>query len=123
MTAAGEVLIVDDDADIREALSGVLTLDGLDVVSFGDAREALGWLDQGHVPAVVLLDLMMPTMNGWEFVQELTRRPALTGLPVIVLTGAAESGGLHVRSLLKKPVDLDVLLGEVRRWTGNGAPG
>ncbi|MCO5172069.1 MAG: response regulator [Planctomycetes bacterium] len=118
-----DVLVVDDDPDILEALGGVLTLAGHDVAAFGDAREALRWLDDGHVPRVVLLDLMMPGMNGWEFLDELHDRPALHGVPVIVLTGATGDGGLHVCSLLKKPVDLDVLLREVERWSGPGGSG
>ncbi len=108
------ILVVDDDPDIREALSGVLELEGYEVSAFGDAREALAWLEAGHVPVVVLLDLMMPGMNGWQFLAALDERPALGRLPVIVLTGARESDGLHVSALLKKPVDLDVLLDSVR---------
>lgn len=110
----GPVLVIDDDPDIREALGSVLELEGYSVAAFGDAREALAWLDAGHVPGVVLLDLMMPGMNGWEFLTAVNQRPALGRLPVIVLTGARESNGLHVSALLKKPVDLDVLLDSVR---------
>lgn len=109
------VLVIDDDADIREALSSVLELEGYTVAAFGDAREALAWLDAGHTPSVVLLDLMMPGMNGWQFLSAVNDRPALGRLPVIVLTGARESSGLHVSALLKKPVDLDVLLESVKQ--------
>lgn len=113
-TRGGEILVIDDDPDIREALGGVLELEGYSVQAFGDAREALAWLDAGHAPALVLLDLMMPGMNGWQFLAALEERPRLGKLPVVVLTGARESNGLHVSALLKKPVDLDVLLEAVR---------
>lgn len=115
MTSARQILVIDDDADIREALTGVLELEGYSVAAFGDAREALAWLDAGQRPALVLLDLMMPGMNGWQFLAALDERPSLGRLPVIVLTGARESDGLHVSGLLKKPVDLDVLLESVRQ--------
>lgn len=116
MSTAHEILVVDDDPDIREALGGVLELAGYDVVSFGDARAALDWLDHGGLPDLVLLDLMMPGMNGWEFRAELDARPELHELPVVVLSGAHEGSDLRANECLKKPVDLDVLLGAVDRW-------
>ena len=116
MSDTHEILVVDDDPDIREALGGVLEQAGYDVVAFGDARAALDWLDHGGLPDLVLLDLMMPGMNGWEFRAELETRPKLAELPVVVLTGARDGTGLKVNECLKKPVDLDVLLGAVDRW-------
>lgn len=116
MSQGHEILVVDDDPDIREALGGVLEMAGYQVVSFGDARAALDWLDHGGLPDLVLLDLMMPGMNGWQFRAELDARPRLADLPVVVLTGAREGNGLRVSETLKKPVDLDVLLGAVDRW-------
>lgn len=115
MTPPAHVLVIDDDPDIRDALGGVLELEGYVVTAFGDAREALAWLDSGQRPALVLLDLMMPGMNGWEFLAALHERVEVGPLPVIVLTGAREARDLHVAEQLKKPVDLDVLLAAVRR--------
>ena len=108
------LLVVEDEENLAAGLKLNFELEGYEVSAFGDAREALAWLEAGHVPAVVLLDLMMPGMNGWQFLAALDERPALGRLPVIVLTGARESDGLQVSALLKKPVDLDVLLDSVR---------
>ena len=118
----GDVLVVDDDPDIRDTLKDVLELSGYGVVAFGDAREALVWLEHGGHPAVIILDLMMPGMNGWEFRAELDARPALKELPVVVLTGARNGHDLHADAELKKPVDLDVLLHEVERCQHRDEP-
>lgn len=116
MSARRQLLVVDDDPDIREALGGVLEQAGYDVVSFGDARSALTWIDVGGLPDLVLLDLMMPGMNGWEFRAELDARPQLADVPVVVLSGAQDGSGVRAEASLKKPVDLDVLLNAIGRW-------
>jgi CheY-like chemotaxis protein len=111
----GEVMVVDDDPDIRDALKDVLELSGYGVVAFGDANDALVWLEHGGHPAVIILDLMMPGMNGWEFRAELDARPELSDVPVVVLSGARNDADLHVDAQLTKPVDLQVLLEQVER--------
>lgn len=110
-----EVLVIDDDPDIRAALKDVLELSGYGVVAFAGAREALGWLEHGAQPTAIILDLMMPGMNGWEFRAELEARPELSHVPVLVLTGARTDVDLRVDAQLTKPVDLQVLLDEVER--------
>ena len=86
----GRVLVVDDDADAREMLSAYLVRAGLEVVSAEDGREALE-LVRSEAPDAVLLDLLMPVMDGMEFLEKLRQDPLHTGLPVIVLTGKALS--------------------------------
>jgi CheY-like chemotaxis protein len=110
-----DVLVVDDDPDIRYALKDALGLSGYGVVTFGDARDALVWLEHGGHPAVIILDLMMPGMTGWEFRAELEARPQLSDVPVVVLSGTREAADLHVEAQLEKPVDLQVLLDQVER--------
>jgi CheY-like chemotaxis protein len=119
----GYVLVVDDDAAIRDVLAEVLQDEGYVVRSAANGREALAVLRQGPgVPAIILLDLMMPVMSGWEFRAAQCEDPALAEIPVIVLSAGRDLsvGAASVRavSYLPKPVDLDVLLDTVSRYGG-----
>jgi CheY-like chemotaxis protein len=101
------ILLVEDDRDSREALAFVLEDAGHTVASAGNGREALDLLDEEEKPDLILLDLMMPVMNGWEFLGERKRRPGLASIPVMVLTAAAlddKLGDFDV-SYVRKPVD------------------
>ena len=109
------IVVIDDDADIRSMLDVVLRLEGFDVKAFGSGEEALAWLDAGHPVSLLILDLMMPGMNGWELRAELDRRPAHKDLPVLVLSGAGEDPRIAGTGYLEKPIDLDVLLREIER--------
>ena len=84
--ADGPVLIVEDDASTREAMRRLLEKLGLAVAEASNGLEGLRWLDGHSAPALILLDLMMPVMDGFEFLEELHRRPHLGHLPVVVLT-------------------------------------
>src|SRR5689334_6104245 len=79
------ILVVDDDEDILEALRDLLRDEGYDVVAARDGRTALERLRGGLRPRLILLDLMMPTMNGYEFRREQRADPALAGIPTIVV--------------------------------------
>jgi CheY-like chemotaxis protein len=101
------ILLVEDDRDSREALAFVLEDAGHTVASAGNGREALELLDDDEKPDLILLDLMMPVMNGWEFLGERKRRPVLASIPVMVLTAAAlddKLGDFDV-TYVRKPVD------------------
>jgi CheY-like chemotaxis protein len=78
--------VIDDDADLRKALCWMLRLDGFEVSDFGDAREAITQLEAGLPIDAILLDLMMPGMNGWDFCNYRATSPALQKIPVIVIT-------------------------------------
>jgi CheY-like chemotaxis protein len=109
MTRATHILIVDDDDDFREALRCVLEAEGCTVYEAQDGKVALGILVD-VVPHLILLDLRMPVMNGWELYAELQKDPALAAIPVGVLSsvsGERPFGPMHV---LNKPVDLPNLL-------------
>ena len=80
------ILIVEDDSDLREALSEVLRDEGYSVESAADGREALDRLRRDLRPSLILLDLTMPVMNGWQFRAEQRRDPALSEIPVVVLS-------------------------------------
>lgn len=122
MTAAGcSVCVVDDDDDIREALSDVLSIEGYDVISADDGESALGLLRTRRSDCrLILLDLMMPQMNGWEFRRLQLQDPTIAAIPVLLLTGAGTAARsideLHVAGTIEKPVELDTLLAEVAHY-------
>src|SRR5436309_3349023 len=88
-TARGCILVVDDDVDIRTIIRLVLELHGYRVMDAGDGKEALLRLRQGQLPCLILLDLMMPGMNGWQFRHAQENDLALAQIPVVVLSGGA----------------------------------
>jgi len=114
-SAARRVLVVDDDQDILDALSEILEVEGYTVQRARNGREALQRLEQG-LPDLVLLDLMMPVMDGWEFARSLGPgdRPSIIVLSADrnVSSKAKEIGAL---GWLAKPFELSELLAAVRR--------
>ncbi|HEX9400922.1 MAG TPA: response regulator [Anaeromyxobacter sp.] len=117
-TGSHSVLVVDDDRDICEAVQTVLELEGYAVVMAGDGAEALARLRAGARPCLIILDLMMPNMNGIQFREQQQRDPELRDIPVVVLSGDGTAGmkaaALGVEGL-RKPVELEVLLDAVQR--------
>jgi CheY-like chemotaxis protein len=113
------VLLLEDDALTRALLVRLLTVEGYEVVTAADGREGLDRLAQMAPPDVILLDLMMPVMNGWEFRQVILKDPALAAIPVVVLTGdrAAPQASelLRVKDWLFKPVQAAELRAALRR--------
>lgn len=102
------ILVVDDDLAMQEALKDVLEQLGYNTVGACHGAEALELLRQGCQPLLVLLDLGMPTMDGWEFREELLRDPRFVGLPVVVITATHDlrAEELSVTDVLTKPVQL-----------------
>jgi len=112
------VLVVDDDADVRESIQDVLLLHGYRVLTAADGEEALAQLRSGEHTSLIILDLMMPGMSGEQFRQEQLRDPKLASTPVVLLSGAAKLSEKARRlgvDMLPKPVTLDALLEAVRR--------
>jgi CheY-like chemotaxis protein len=112
------VLIVEDDEDLREMMAQMLTLEGFQAVAVANGREALAYLHESERPDVILLDLMMPVMDGWEFRRQQQADPALAPVPVIVLSALdqARASSLDAEAFLKKPLDFDRLLTLVRAY-------
>ena len=104
------LVVIDDDKDLRDALCLMLSVEGFDVSGFSDAKEAIRRIESGLAADLILLDLMMPIMNGWEFCQYRATSAALRQVPVVLITarhGVAPPAG--VSEVLLKPFDLDVL--------------
>ena len=105
------VLLIDDEPMVREPLVELLHQEGLDVMIAGDGAEAHEHLRTGVRPCVILLDLRMPGMDGYEFRAEQMRDPALARIPVIVISGDdlvdEKALQLGIDEYLRKPVDLD----------------
>jgi CheY-like chemotaxis protein len=102
---AGRVVVIDDEEDWRDVVVQFLGDQGFDAVGFSDARAALAALRCGEaIPAVILLDLEMPGMTGWEFRDEQLRDPRLAGIPVVV-GSASDPRAIDADALLAKPYD------------------
>jgi DNA-binding response OmpR family regulator len=112
------ILAVDDDPAILDVVAQVLADEGYDVLTAGGGRAAVE-LAREHLPKLILLDLMMPEMNGWQVVAELRALPQTSSIPVLLLSARRDtelmSNNLGVSSYLEKPFDLDELLACVRR--------
>ena len=113
------ILIVEDEAPIRAVLTEILEDEGYRVASAGNGMEALTYLRQHTHPGLILLDLGMPVMTGWEFRAEQQGDPALAGIPVIILSATVgldqKAALLNADGWLDKPVDMDTLLSTVMR--------
>ncbi len=113
---ARRVAVIDDDDDLRDLVVQVLADLGFESAGFGDGRAALAALRRpGSTPAVILLDLEMPGMTGWEFRREQLRDPVLARVPVVVGSGA-EPRGIEADAFLAKPYDRDELCRVVARF-------
>jgi CheY-like chemotaxis protein len=123
MAATGRVLVVDDDPDIRETLGLVLGQHGYAVTTAADGAEALQQLQAGpRHPCLIILDLMMPGMNGFELWERIDTSEDLSAIPIVVLTGAGQQMASRASALnlevLPKPIELRALLKTVRRYCG-----
>jgi CheY-like chemotaxis protein len=119
----GMVLLVEDDVDVREAVTDTLEDAGYQVMTARHGQEALDLLrTRDPRPCLILLDLMMPVMDGWQFRELQSKDPALAEIPVVALSA---HGGLHALGAadhLRKPVQLRALMDVVARFCGNGSP-
>jgi CheY-like chemotaxis protein len=117
MQLRNPIVVVDDDTDVREALGEVLTEEGYSTVLFENGRAALDFLRQPSPdPALILLDLMMPGMNGWQFREEQLKDDRLRLIPVVVITASRlGSEAIQAREVLFKPVGLGELVEAVHR--------
>jgi CheY-like chemotaxis protein len=118
-TAQPDILLIEDDQAIREALGEVLRDEGYQVQTAGHGAVAQSLLQQGLCPHVILLDLMMPVMDGWQFMRLLRAEPAWSHIPVIILSAAQDDFPPGYDCHLSKPVDLTLLFDAVCRHCPN----
>ncbi len=114
------ILVVDDDEEIRTAIDVVLNAFGYRSVGAFDGQDALERLDSAGAPSLILLDLMMPRLDGFAFVRQLRSRPGLSAVPIVILSGHVRANDaaaeLGASGCLTKPVELDDLLATVERF-------
>lgn len=115
--ALKKILIIEDDPAIREALQLALELKGYEAVTASNGREAIEKLEKDPDPGLILLDLMMPGMNGWQFLDFQQSHPDYAHIPVIVCSAFYESARtVQSRAFLPKPVELKALLHTVEAF-------
>jgi CheY-like chemotaxis protein len=122
-----DVLVVDDEADIRDCLAALLKRDHHSVATAADGAQALEYLRRHPRPRLILLDLAMPGMDGWDFLHARQRRPRLRRVPVVVFSAAPadlapEALALGVAAVFQKPIDLPAVLEVARRHCPAGVP-
>lgn len=115
------VLVVEDDEDVREAIVESLMLMGQKAVGVADGRAALDWLQSAEkLPSVIVLDLMMPRMDGFEFREKQLEDPRLAGIPVVVLsadrTTDQKAKSMQADGFARKPVGIADLMGIAEKY-------
>ena len=112
------VLIVEDDDGARDALADCLELKGFSVASARNGKEALDYLHRAPLPKVILLDLFMPVMTGWEFRDAQKKDAAIADIPVVVVTAfsAGVTRQIDAAVVMHKPLDLDRLVTVIRDY-------
>lgn len=109
------MLLVEDDPAIRESIREILEAEGYRVVSADNGATALCELAETIRPCVILLDLMMPTMDGWQVLEQLAADEVLSTVPVLVISAVGDELAARGVPVLRKPVHLDALLERVER--------
>jgi CheY-like chemotaxis protein len=118
MDPARRILLVEDDHAIRETIAELLEEEGYGVTCAANGAEALELLSAPEVPSLILLDLMMPVMTGWELREALREDPRLASIPVVVISASRSSetaDGIEAAAYLAKPFDALRLLDTVGR--------
>ena len=122
MKSGGGILVVDDDADLRDFLRLMVTSMGFEVTCAANGQEALNVME-GHDPDLILLDMKMPVMDGWQFCRALEGRDARP--PIVVLTAApdpaARAAEVCAEGWLGKPFEYAALEATVRRFAARRA--
>lgn len=118
-TERGYILIVEDDPDLRGVETEILRMEGFAVRPARDGVEALEVIEEAGAPALVLLDLRMPRLNGWDLAARLRADRSLSRIPIVVVAAhyaiGDEAAAIGARAWLRKPAGIDELLAVVRR--------
>ncbi|WP_408096779.1 response regulator [Peredibacter sp. HCB2-198] len=112
MNQCKRILIVDDDPNIREALKAYLEFEGYEVRVAGNGKEALALLQINDKPCLILLDLMMPVMSGWEFAKIVEKDAMMGQIPIVICSAFVDKAeDIKARGHLSKPLDMEELMG------------
>jgi two-component system response regulator CpxR len=113
---SNRVLLVEDDLDVRDTLQDLLESQGLDVIPAANGKQAIDFLTLNDPPGadLVILDLMMPLVSGWEVLHVMTADKALRRIPVIVLSALPVSRPERALELVRKPFTLETLVASIR---------
>jgi CheY-like chemotaxis protein len=116
------VVVIEDDADLREAICMMLRYEGFEPAGFSDGTEAIRRIESGLAADIILLDLMMPVMSGWEFCTRRAESPALSRVPVILITArqSITPTPVGISKVLLKPFDPDALQHAIVRVLADG---
>jgi CheY-like chemotaxis protein len=119
MKQAETIMVVEDDPDLRADLAELFRDEGYDVVTAREGGEALRWMQSALRPGLIVLDLLMTPMTGWEFRSRQLEDPVLASVPVIILSGVSDvprhAARLDVSDYFGKPIEVDRLLQTVQR--------
>ncbi len=113
------ILLIEDNPDVQEAMATLLRVEGYEVITAADGEEALEHLRSGLDPCLILLDIMMPRKDGWQFRREQLAEPAFESIPTVAYSG---DGNLERKAVVlglpfyKKPLPPDTLLEVVERY-------
>jgi CheY-like chemotaxis protein len=123
MAGAKLILVVDDDEDTRDAIRQALEAEGYEVAVAANGQQALELLRSGSIPALIMLDLMMPVMSGEEFAEKQRRDPTLARIPVVILTAGGgrnedKAASIQAVGYVRKPFTLEGLIAIARRFAG-----
>lgn len=120
MSDSKRIFVVEDDLHIRESLTEVLEIEGFNVFSAVNGQEALDILRSGQKADLILLDLMMPIKDGFQFKAEQEVDPLISNIPVIIMSANGNMSAKKelgtIKEFLKKPIDLDALLDTINRY-------
>jgi CheY-like chemotaxis protein len=104
------ILVVEDDEDIRDAIGDILENEGYEIALAENGQHALEVLGKLSRPCLLLVDLLMPRMDGWELIKALAGDDRLATIPVVLMSGLSDSARLAGHVVIKKPIDLAILL-------------
>ncbi len=119
MAKCKTILIVEDDEGIRDSLKLILEYAGYAVETAENGKIGVERLSTIKTPCLILLDLMMPVMDGWAFAAAMKKDMILAAIPIVVVTAFAENASsIGASHIIKKPVDMDILLKFVTEYCG-----
>ncbi len=110
------ILVVDDDAAATDSLTDILSAEGYSVAAAQNGKAALKLLRGAPLPQLIILDLFMPEMDGWEFRRAQLKDAKLRDIPVVVMTGASVYAGIDANVIVHKPLDVARFIGLIERY-------